>query len=182
MKEGDAVELGVRVGPGMRFLPWAITESHFFERDRVGRAVAALEASKTRLALCVGEDGCVEVDLASGDVRGIGVSESLLVDAVHLTRDGLVRRNVLARVIQQGDRVSLRERFDSNPAHPPALTGAVRDVPIVEPGQNRQLASWRLFRCASQPGASAQRLVLDVWQITAWPASSGEVAFEVGPR
>lgn len=182
VKEGDAVELGVRVGPGMRFLPWAITESHFFERDRVGRAVAALEASKTRLALCVGEDGCVEVDLASGDVRGIGVSESLLVDAVHLTRDGLVRRNVLARVIQQGDRVSLRERFDSNPAHPPALTGAVRDVPIVEPGQNRQLASWRLFRCASQPGASAQRLVLDVWQITAWPASSGEVAFEVGPR
>lgn len=181
-KEGDATELGVRVGPGMRFLPWALTDSHFFERDRIGRAVAALEASKTRLALCVGEDGCVEVDLASGEVRGVGVSESLLVDAIHLEREGLVRKNVLALVIQRGDRVSLRDRLATTPPLPPKLTGAVRDVPIVEPGQNRQLASWRLFRCASQPGASAQRLTLDVWQITAWPANNGEVAFEVGPR
>jgi cyanophycinase len=181
-KEGDATELGVRVGPGMRFLPWALTDSHFFERDRIGRAVAALEASKTRLALCVGEDGCVEVDLASGEVRGVSVSETLLVDAVFLERDGLTRRNVLARVIQQGDRVSLRDRLATKPPRPPVLTSAVRDVPIVEPGQNRQLASWRLFRCASQPGAGAERLTLDVWQVAAWPAGSGEVAFEVGPR
>lgn len=181
-KDGEVIELGARVGPGMRFLPWAITESHFFERDRIGRAVAALERSKTRLALCVGEDGCVEVDLARGDVRGVGVSESLLVDAAHLTRDGLMRRNVLARVIRQGDRAPLRDRLATTPPVPPALSGPVRDVPIVEPGQNRQLASWRLFRCASQPGASAERLALDGWQVTAWPAGDGEVALEVGPR
>lgn len=173
---------GVRLGPGMRFLPWAVTDSHFFERDRVGRLVAALEASGRRLGLAVGEDGCVEVDLATGDVRGIGVSESLLVDAAHLQRDGRKRTRLLARVIGQGDRVSLTERLAAPPPLPPVLAGAVRDVPVVEPGQNRQLASWRLFRCAARPDDGAQRLRLDGWQVTAWPAGGGEVAFEVGPR
>lgn len=175
--------LGPQIGPGMRFLPWAITDSHFFERDRIGRLVAALEASGPRLGLAVGEDGCVEVDLASGDVRGIGVSEALLVDVVHLQRDGLVRRNVLARVIEQGSSLSLRTRLAvPPPILPAANAGAARDVPVVDPGQNRQLASWRLFRCASMPGGGGQRLQLDGWQITAWPASDGEAVFEVGPR
>jgi hypothetical protein len=65
---------------------------------------------------------------------------------------------------------------------PAGLAGAVRDVPVVEPGQNRQLASWRLFRTVGGPGGGAERLLLDGWQITAWPAGSGEVVFEVGPR
>jgi len=173
---------GVRLGPGMRFLPWAITDSHFFERDRVGRLVAALEASGQRLGLGVGEDGCVEVDLATTEVRGIGVSESLLVDAVHIERDGLARKRLLARVIRQGDRVSLSERLGTEPPLPTPPEGAPRDVPVVEPGQNRQLASWRLFRCAAQPGSGTQRLLLDGWQVRAWSAGGGEVAFDVGPR
>ena len=43
--EEDPAQLGPRLGPGMRFLPWAISDSHFFERDRIGRLVAALEAT-----------------------------------------------------------------------------------------------------------------------------------------
>lgn len=180
---GDAPVLGPQIGPGMRFLPWAITDSHFFERDRVGRLVAALEASGRRLGLAVSEDGCVEVDLATSIVRGIGVSEALLVDVAHLERDGLRRTRALARVIGQGDRVSLRDRLATAPPPFPArFKGAVHDVPIVEPGQNRQLASWRLFRCAAQLGSGARRLLLEGWQVVAWPAGGGEVAFEVGPR
>ncbi len=179
----EPVQLGPRVGPGMKFLPWALTDSHFFERDRVGRLVAALEATNTRLGLGVGEDGCVEVDLASGELRGVGVSESLLVDVVHLERDGLRRANVIARPITQGATISLTARLAAPP--PPlraGFSGAVHDVPVVEPGQNRQLASWRLFRCAAAPGGSAQRLQLDGWQVLAWPArDDGEVVFEVGP-
>jgi cyanophycinase len=183
VKDGEVPVLGPRIGPGMRFLPWAMTDSHFFERDRVGRFVGALEKSGKRLGLGVGEDGCVEIDLSSGEVRGIGVSESLLVDVGRLERDGLWRRNLLARVIRQGDRLSLRERLAAPPPPlPSGIGGAAHDVPVVEPGQNRQLASWRLFRLAATPGNGAQRLALDGWQINAWPAGGGEIAFEVGPR
>lgn len=175
---------GPRVGPGMHFLPWAITDSHFFERDRVGRLVAALEATKTRLGIGVGEDGCVEVDLATTEVRGVGVSEALLVDVIHLQRNGLRRTNVLARPIQQGDTIALGARLAATPPLPRGLAQpGLREVPVVEPGQNRQLASWRLFRCAAAPGGEGQRLQLDGWQVLAWPASDdGEVVFEVGPR
>lgn len=179
----EDVKLGPRLGAGMSFLPWAITDSHFFERDRIGRLVAALEECKQRLGLAVGEDGCVEVDLATGVATGVGVSESLLVDTICMKRDGLRRTNVLARILAQGDRISLTERLDSPPPTLPAgIAGAVREVPVVEPGQNRQLASWRLFRTVGGPGGGAERLPLDGWQITAWPAGGGEVVFEVGPR
>ncbi|MBK7876815.1 MAG: cyanophycinase [Planctomycetes bacterium] len=179
----DPTPLGPRVAPGMRFLPWAVTDSHFFERDRVGRLVVALEASGKRLGLGVGEDGCVEVDLATGMVRGVGVSESLLVDVGRLARDGARRTQLLACVIRQGDELSLVDRLASPPqALPAGLAGAVRDVPVVEPGQNRQLASWRIFRTASRPGNGAERLALEGWDVLALPAGNGEVVFEVGPR
>ncbi|MDZ4774671.1 MAG: cyanophycinase [Planctomycetota bacterium] len=179
---GEPPVLGPQVGPGMRFLPWAMTDSHFFERDRVGRFVAALEASHIRLGIGVGEDGCVEIDLSSGELRGIGVSEALLVDVAHLTRDGLTRRGLLARVVAQGDRVSLVHRLALTPAPPMKHAMSVRKVPVVEPGQNRQLASWRLFRCAARADNGAEQLQLDGWQITAWPMGDGEVAFELGPQ
>lgn len=184
-KPSNAAEkpaLGVQIGPGMRILPWAITDSHFFERDRVGRLVAALEVSGRRLGLAVGEDGCIEVDLATSEVRGIGVSESLLVDVTHLKRDGSKRSHLLARVIAQGDRVKLADRLASRPPVPRDPHGEVHDVPIVEPGQNRQLASWRAFRCASGDNGGPQRLRLEDWQLITWPAADGDVAFEVGPR
>jgi cyanophycinase len=170
----EDLQLGPRLGAGMAFLPWAMTDSHFFERDRVGRLVAALE---------VGEDGCVEVDLATGVATGIGVSESLLIDMAQMRREGLIRTNLVARILAQGDRISLLERLESHPRPLPAgIGGAVRDVPVVEPGQNRQLASWRLFRTVGGSGGEAERLLLDGWQVTAWPAGAGEVVFAVGPR
>jgi len=178
----EPIVLGPRLGPGMKFLPWAITDSHFFERDRVGRLVAALEASGRRLGLAVGEDACVEVDLASGRVRGVSGSESLLVDVAHLRRDGLARRGLLARGIAQGDVVSLIERLATTPPAPHARTAEPRVVPIAEPGQNRQLASWRLFRTTSRAGASPEVLRLEGWQVVAWPNGDGEVAFDVEPR
>ena len=178
----DPTPLGPRIAPGMRFLPWAVTDSHFFERDRVGRLVVALEASGKRLGLGVSEDGCVEVDLATGVVRGVGVSESLLVDVGALARVGARRTQLVARVIRQGDELSLVERLASPPPPLPAgIAGSVRDVPVVEPGQNRQLASWRLFRTTSVPGNGAERLTLEGWNVLALPAGNCEVAFEVGP-
>lgn len=175
--------LGVLIGPGMGFVPWVITDSHFFERDRVGRLVAALEASQRRLGLGIGEDACVEIDLATGELIGTSVAESLLVDAGDLQRDEITRRNVRACVIRQGTRVSLTQRLATAlPAAPKAPSEPVHEVPVAEPGQNRQLASWRLFARASVPGSGRWRLALDGWAITAWPDGHGEVVFEVGAR
>lgn len=123
------------------------------------------------------------VDLQSGDLTGYGTSESLLVDIAQLKRDGQRRVNVVARPIGPGDYLSLEERRDAAPTPLTARpTGPIHDVPVVEPGQNRQLASWRIFRCAAGPNGSAQRLRLDGWEVLAWPSSvEGEVVFEVGP-
>lgn len=173
--DGEPVPLGPRLGPGMAFLPWGLTESHFFERDRVGRIVPALAASGERWGLCVGEDAAVEVDLATGDLVGVSVAESLLVDAAHARRDGAVWLGLRADVIEPGERVSL---LAARPALAPKVPGAAtRDVPVAEPGQNRQLASWRLFRQASEPAAGVLRLRCDGWSVRACADGPGQVAF-----
>jgi len=179
----EPVELGPRTGSGMGFLPWALTDSHFFERDRIGRLVAAQEKLGMRLGIGVGEDACVEIDLASGVLRGVGVSESLIVDTSGLVRDGLRRDGLRARVVGDGESVSLVEWLErpANP-HVPRPDGEVRVVPVAEPGQNRQLALWRLFRTAGREGERPQRLQLDGFEVLAWPAGAGDVAFELAPR
>lgn len=172
--------LGPRIGKGMGFLPWAVTDSHFFERHRFGRLVAALEASGTRLGIGVGEDACAEVDLATGELIGVSVADSLLVDVGGLERQGLARRNVRARVIRQGTRVSLPGRLKERVAPPPVRPGTFEAIPVVEPGQNRQLASWRFF-LRSQEGASGQRLELDGYAQAGWPDGNGWSVVEITP-
>jgi len=179
----EPAALGPRTGSGMAFLPWALTDSHFFERDRVGRLVAAQEQRGMRLGIGVGEDACVEIDLATGMLRGVGVSESLIVDASGLVRDGVRRDGLRARVVGDGESVSLVEWLERPANSPvPRPAGEVRVVPVAEPGQNRQLALWRLFRTAGREGEPAQRLQLDGFEVLAWPAGDGEVAFELAPR
>jgi cyanophycinase len=177
--EENPARLGPRVGPGMRFMPEAISDSHFFERDRIGRLVAALEASGRRIGIGVGEDAAVELNLDSGELRGVSVSESLLVDISGLRRNGLARTGIIARVVAQGDRLRLAEWPGSGGPRAVAPAGAVREMPIVEPGQNRQLAAWRLFRQASDPTSPALRLRLNGYALLAFPAGNGNVALEI---
>lgn len=171
-----------RMGPGMAFLPWAVTDSHFFERDRAGRLVVALENSGRRLGLGVGEDAAVEVNLATGVVTGITGSDSLLIDASHLQRDGQTRSNVRARLIRQGDRISLPRRLATTLPPPPAKPASpVNVVRFAFPGQNRQLGQWRVFMGASRPHSGLWRTQFDGWQMEAWPDDRGEAVFEVSP-
>lgn len=175
--------LGPQIGPGMGFLPWAITDSHFFERNRFGRLVAALETSGKRLGLGVGEDAAVEIDLATGEAIGLSVADSLLVDVGSLTRDGLTRRNVRARVIRQGMRLSLASppqlKHSGPTAQPPT---PAEETVVVEPGQNRQLASWRFFLQAQDPARSRQILRLDGYDLLAWPDGHGGSIVEIAPQ
>ena len=160
--------LGPQIGPGMGFLPWAVTDSHFFERHRFGRLVAGLEASKRRLGIGVGEDAAVEVDLATGELIGISVADSLLVDVGGLKRKGLDRTGIRARVVTQGTRISLPQLLMS-PVPPPVTIGAAQSgqaIPIVEAGQNRQLASWRFFtRAGAAVSAETWALKLDGYEL-----------------
>jgi hypothetical protein len=162
----------------MKFLPSGLTDSHFFERDRTGRLAAALRATGERFGLAVGEDAAVAIDLATGDATGVTPSESLFVDAAHAVAspNGIV--GLRARLIGHGDVVSLR--LPAPPSPPPAVGQTIaRRVPIVEPGQNRQLAMWRLFRQAAVPGAGVHLLQLDGWRVRAEAAVDGWVAFAV---
>jgi cyanophycinase len=177
--EENPLQLGPRIGPGMRFLPGAIADSHFFERDRIGRLVAALESSGRRIGIGVGEDAAVEVDLDSGELRGISVAESLLIDISGLRRSGLARSGIIARIVAQGDRLRLATWPGRSAQPATAPPGAVRDMPIVEPGQNRQLAAWRLFRQASDPASAPIRQRLDGYALTVFPAGNGNVALQI---
>ncbi|MBL9076904.1 MAG: cyanophycinase [Planctomycetes bacterium] len=167
---------GPRVGPGMGFVTDLVTDSHFFERDRLGRLVAALEQSDTRLGIGVGEDACVEIDLGTGLLRGIGPRDSLLVDVGGLVRDGAHRRAVHARCIGPDTVVDLRALAARQPqpgARPAAAPVEQREV---EPGQDRQLASWRLCRAAAH---GPQALTLAGHRLVAWPAADGGVTLDV---
>ena len=175
--------LGPQIGPGMGLLPWAMTDSHFFERDRFGRLVAALEQSGTRLGIGVGEDAAVEIDLSTGNLVGVSVAESLLVDVGALRREGLGRSGIRAKVIRQGMMFPLLVIRDL-PAESrlPARPGTIEEVPVVEPGQNRQLASWRFFRRAEDPASAGVVRKLDGYEQTAWPDGHGWSIVEVSPR
>jgi len=161
--------LGPRLGHGMAFLHGALTDSHFFERDRIARVVASVLAGPERLAIGVGEDAAVEVDRENAVLRSLTSSESLLVDGTHARRDGRRVVGLRARLLPTGERVPLRAlalaaKTIASSSPPPADH---RDVPIAEPGQNRQLASWRLFRQAWN-GPGAVRLTFDGWRVLAW--------------
>jgi len=176
--DGEPPAIGPRLGAGMGFLPWGLTDSHFFERDRVGRLVSGLLVSGERFGLGVGEDAAVEVELASGTVIGLTPSESLLVDAAHARHDSAAWTGLCARVLGPGDRVSLGDPSPwPSPASLPDEVG--REIPVVEPGQNRQLASWRLFRQASLPGAGVLRLQFDGWAVRACAGANGTVVFAI---
>lgn len=173
----------LQTGTGMGLLPWAITESHFFERGRVARLVAALERTGCRLGIGVGEDAAVEIDLARGELIGLSESDSLLVDVESLRHEGKSWCGVRGRLIRRGDRLSLRDRLASHlPPPPPKSSSPVHTLRVASPSQNRQLALWRLFKSASVPGSGVWEVHFNEgWSITAWPDGRGEVAFELKP-
>jgi cyanophycinase len=171
--------LGPQIGKGMGFLPWAIADSHFFERDRFGRLVAALEASGRRLGIGVGEGSCVEIDLATGEAIGVTPAESLLVDVGGLQREGLTRRNIRTQLIEQGTRVSLMDRSGDAITLAPARPDRIEELTFEE-SANRRQASRRFFRAAQAGRDAAIRLRLDGYQQTGW--SAGRVAVvEISP-
>jgi beta-aspartyl-peptidase (threonine type) len=176
-EDGSERVLGPRIGSGMGFLPGVLTDSHFFERDRLGRLCAALVQGPDKLGLGVGEDAAVEVDLAARTVRGLTWSESLLIDARFARAEGGRWGPFVAQLVGEGEALALGGLCDQPPEV--LAEAAATRIPVVEPGQNRQLSSWRLFRRA-RDGQELFEWHSDGWSVRARGLGDGRrVLFEV---
>ena len=83
-----------------------------------------------------GEDAAVEIDLASGQMTGVSVADSLLVDVGALRRreGSLDRLGCRGLVVRQGVRVSLPSLLAAAPRVAVDAPAVVREVPVAEPG------------------------------------------------
>lgn len=184
---------GPNIGAGMGLIRTLITDSHFVERNRIGRLVAALEASNLRLGLGVAENACVHVDLASGEIVGISEAASQLIDIGAMHRQGQVRLNVRALTLRKETRVNINELLRT-PAPPPQARAERSPPPIdiTSTGERdraeRRVLALRVFeRAANAPTDERFTLVLDGWQITTrradGPGERGQtwLAFDLQP-
>lgn len=180
---GDASS-GPRIGKGMGFLPWAIADSHFFERHRFGRLVAALEVSGKRLGIGVSENACVEINLETGEAIGVGAAESLLVDIGGIQRDGLTRRNIHTLVFKQGRSISLIEQMNAKAAAARARPATAERLIPIQARRDRRTAARRFFSHDAEGDSSeiVRRLNLDGYDQFAWPAGLGWSVVDIEPQ
>ena len=170
----DANRTGPQIGPGMQFLTWAVTDSHFWERDRIGRLVAALEVSGRRLGLGVGEDACVEIAPATGACPGRPDATTLLVDVGGLVRDGHARRGCRGRVLHKGDTVPLPALLAATAVTPVRPVGAVAAVVHDDEASGSEA----LFHAARAQSGGAMKVAFDGWSLVAW-RDGADIAFDV---
>ena len=156
--------LGPQIGPGMGFLPWVLNDSHFFERHRFGRLVAALEISGLALGLGVGEDDAVEVDLASGRAHALTSIGALLVDARGVRREGLARLGVRAKLLIRGQSINLKHLAQGAPSPATRPTPAAAPEVFRDTPNDRDLGR-KLFARSLDPTMNPWRLELGPYAI-----------------
>lgn len=93
---------GVQLGQGLGIVS-PIIDTHFFQRGRVGRLVAALEASKVPYGLGIGENRAVSIT-GGGMCVAVGDCAALLTDGRELKREGLSRTGARVSLLSDGDR------------------------------------------------------------------------------
>lgn len=176
--EAPKIVMGPQIGGGMALESWALMDSHFLERNRVGRLVAALELSKIRFGIGVSENGCVEIDLATGVATCVGDVPALVVDASWITRDGLARRGCRALLLGAGKTFALASAPLSSP--PPMRPGgsSIATLPITESARANFL---QFYAQALKAHDAPVTLSLDGWALTGWPDTGGGIVFDVGP-
>jgi len=167
-----APRCGARIGRGMGLLPGVLTDSHFFERDRIGRMLVALAdpaVHPPRFGLGVAENACVEVELPEMTVRGVSRAPSLLIDAANLRREGTKWSGARVLLLTEGREFRLADaaRHAANP-DARAATLPVAPLPSV-PGERlrRRGSSGRLFAFAADHPGTLWTLDLGGWMLRA---------------
>ncbi|GMU84544.1 MAG: hypothetical protein AMXMBFR47_44130 [Planctomycetota bacterium] len=176
----DPPPLGPRLGPGMALVPWTIMDSHFFERDRFGRLVAALEASGLRLGLGVGEDAAIEIDLATGEAIALTEAPTLLVDIGSLHRAGLARLGIRTRILTRGERINLRELLAAPP--PDEAVASPTEIPdFAPPPDTADRSKTRQFFEAVERSQTPLRLRLDGYDLLGRAAEHNTAIVDIRP-
>ncbi len=98
-------DAGVSIAQGMGFFPFGLTDQHFLRRGRLGRLVAALEATKITHGYGVDESCAIHADIEKKTVEVIGRRGCLFVDMANARRDGIARYNVRVSLLNTGDLV-----------------------------------------------------------------------------
>jgi cyanophycinase len=131
-----APKKGVQIGEGLGIVTPMI-DTHFFARGRVGRLVAALEASKKPFGFGVEENRAVSIT-GGGMCEALGDCATLLVDTRQLKREGLSRTGVRISLLSGGDRWDWPAKGESEKGvvSPRSLAqGAVAiDAPLLPQG------------------------------------------------
>lgn len=95
----DSPSRGLRIGPGLGLVGGAITDSHFFARGRIGRLIAAIDATGL---VGVGIDEDRAVHAAADRWTAIGHHAALIISGP-ITREGLSRRGARATLLSHAD-------------------------------------------------------------------------------
>lgn len=157
---------GVRLGQGLGLIPGVILDSHFPERGRYGRMVAALQHAGFRFGLGVAENRALRV--TGRTFTAIGDAAALLVDVGDLAREGPSRRCVRLSLLSHGDTFTLFPE----PGHPHLTTTATRVERLPTPAPDapdgtpwdRNVILTLITRLASDP-VSPQRAASERFEV-----------------
>ncbi|MFI4862272.1 MAG: cyanophycinase [Phycisphaerales bacterium JB063] len=102
-------ENGVRIAPGMGLFTFGLIDQHFLQRGRLGRLIAALEATDTRLGFGVEESAAVAVTLGDDHtLTALGPDSVLIVDLENAQKTGQNdRTHIRLTLLGTGDRWDL---------------------------------------------------------------------------
>lgn len=170
---------GVRLGKGLGLVPDVIMDSHFLERGRFGRMVAALESASRRFGVGVNENRAVAI---SGDVfTAIGNHAALVVDVKALAREGRSRRNIRISLLCDNDRFTLPQQGTLDPVI--TLGGELVERLAIAPPDQPEGGAWDsgvlitlLTRLACDP-TTAQRASSDRFEIVVTADTSTHFAW-----
>lgn len=103
----DDADRGVRIGRGMGYFPYGLTDQHFLARGRLGRLIVALEQTGLDFGYGVEENRAIHADLARHRIEAIGGPHAvLMVDVSRMQRQGTSLHNVRLALLSSGDAVS----------------------------------------------------------------------------
>ncbi len=92
---------GPRLGPGLGIVEFALLDTHFFSRGRLGRLVAAAEQHPSKLGIGIADNRAVKIQRES--IVAIGDAACLVVDVRDINREGLNRSNVRVSLLNDND-------------------------------------------------------------------------------
>lgn len=98
---------GFEMGQGLGFFGYGLVDQHFLRRGRIGRLVAALEASGVDRGWGVADNCALVVDRETATAEVLGDRAVLQVDARAAEREGLSRRGLRISLLSSGDRIDL---------------------------------------------------------------------------